>query len=79
VATVFDDACINKLAVIAGLPPSADLQVFGWYIREAANMFVHESRIPTSNEVRSEIASLHDAAERRAYDDCLTALPQKRA
>jgi hypothetical protein len=69
VATLFDEARIRKLAVIAQLPPSTDLQVFGWYVREAADMFVHESRIPTSNEVRSEIASLHDAAERRAYDE----------
>ena len=69
VPTRFDEACIGKLATIAQLPPSADLQVFGWYIRQAAEMFVDESRIPTSNEVRSEIASLHDAAERRDYDE----------
>ena len=68
VAARFDEACIRKLAVIAPLPPSADLRVVGWYIKEAAEMFVHERRIPTANEVRSEIASLHDAAERRDYD-----------
>jgi hypothetical protein len=69
VPTRFDEACIGRLATIAQLPPSADLQVFGWYIRKAAEMFVDESRIPTSNEVRSEIASLHDAVERRDYDE----------
>lgn len=69
VATRFDEACIRELALIAKLPPSADLQVFGWYIREAVDMFVCESRILTSNEVRNEIAALHDAAERRAYDE----------
>lgn len=69
VAIRFDDACIRELALVAKLPPGADLQIFGWWIKEAANMFVHESRIPTSNEVRSEIASLHAALERRAYDE----------
>jgi hypothetical protein len=69
VATCFDEACIRKLATIAQLPPSANLQDFGWYIREAAEMFVVESQFPTRNEVRSEIASLHDAAEHRDYDE----------
>lgn len=69
VATRFDDACICELAQIGKLPPKADLQVFGWWIREAADMFVREAQIPTANGVRNEIASLHDAAERRAYEE----------
>jgi hypothetical protein len=64
----FDDECVHKLAQIANLPPKADLQVFGWWIREAADLFVRESQIPTANEVRNEIASLHDAAERRDFE-----------
>ena len=69
VVTRFDDACICKLALIAKLPPGSDLEIFGWCIREAAELFVRESCIPTNNEVRNEIASLHDAAERRAYKE----------
>jgi hypothetical protein len=69
VVTRFDDACVGNLAILGKLPPEADLEVFGCGIRAAADLFVRESRIPTSNEVRNEIASLHDAAERRAYND----------
>ena len=69
VSTRFDDACIRELALIAKLPPGSDLEVFGWCIREAAEWFLLERRIPTTNEVRNEIALLHDAAERRAYKD----------
>jgi hypothetical protein len=64
VATRFDDACVRTLA----LPPGADLQVCGWWLREAAEIFVGEAKIPTANEIRDEIASLHDAAERRAFE-----------
>jgi hypothetical protein len=68
VTTRFDDACVRKLAQIAKLPPEADLQDFGWWIRGAADMFAREALVPTSNEVRNEIASLHDAAERRDFE-----------
>ena len=67
IALVFGDDCICELA--ANLPADSDLNTFAWWIREAAETFVYESSIPTNNEVRSEIASLHDAAERRACDE----------
>jgi hypothetical protein len=83
VSTLFDEDCIRKLAQITRLPPKADFQVFGWWIREAADMFVREALTPTNNEVRSEIALLHDAAERRTYERAIRLLddlsPEARA
>jgi hypothetical protein len=76
VATRFDDACICRLAQIAELPPNADLEVLGLFIREAADLFVRDALSPTSNEIRNEIASLHDALERRDYDRAISLLDE---
>jgi hypothetical protein len=66
--TVFDDPCIHELAVKAKLPAAADLEAFGGWIREAAEMFVCEVQVPTANEIRSEIARLYKAAAQRDFE-----------
>jgi hypothetical protein len=68
ITTVFNDSCILKLASVAKLPAGADLDALGWWIREAAEMFVLESRIPTRNDLHREIAALYQAASRRNFD-----------
>jgi hypothetical protein len=68
VPTVFDDPCIRKLAANAKLPAESDLEAFGWWIREAAEMFVREVQVPTANEVRSEISALYKAAAQRDFE-----------
>ena len=68
VPTVFDDPCIRKLAANAKLPAESDLEAFGWWIREAVEMFVREVQVPTANEVRSEISALYKAAAQRDFE-----------
>jgi hypothetical protein len=68
VPAVFDDPCIHELAVKAKLPAAADLEAFGRWIREAAEMFVREVQVPTANEIRSEITRLHKAAAQRDFE-----------
>ena len=60
ITTVFNDSCILKLASVAKLAAGADLDALGWWIREAAELFVLESRIPTRNDLHREIAQLRD-------------------
>jgi hypothetical protein len=59
ITTVFNDSCILKLASVAKRAAGADLDALGWWIREAAEMFVLESRIPTRNDLHREIAALY--------------------
>ena len=68
ITTVFNDSCILKLASVAKLAAGADLDALGWWIREAAELFVLESRIPTRNDLHREIAALYQAASRRDFD-----------
>jgi hypothetical protein len=65
--SVFNDACIRKLAMIAKLPPEADMNAFGAGIKEAARNFAKDARVPTANELQAEIAKLHKAADRQLY------------
>jgi hypothetical protein len=62
----FDDDCIRKLA--SELPPGADLNALGWWIKEAASIFANDARIPTANQLHAEIAILCDAARRRLFE-----------
>ena len=68
IATVFNDSCILKLASVAKLPAGSDLDALGWCIREAAEIYVRESRIPTRNDLHQEIAALYRAASGRNFD-----------
>jgi hypothetical protein len=74
IPAAFDDPCIRMLAAVAKLPEGADLEAFGWWIREAAEMFVGEVQVLTANEVRSEIAALHKAAARRDFEQAASLL-----
>ncbi len=74
VSTVFDDKCIGKLASLAKLPANADIKAFAAGVREAAQIFTREAQIPNANELHSEISELHDAAERRRYDQAANLL-----
>jgi hypothetical protein len=83
VATVFNDGRIQKLASIAKLPPDADLEALGHWIREAAHFLAIEAQIPTANQLHREIADLYKAAEARKFEaaaDLLAKLsPEARA
>ncbi len=69
---VFNDACIEHLAIIGRLPDTADRRRFGEGIREAARIYAKDASNPTVGTVRDEIAALYKGAERRRYD--LTAM-----
>ncbi len=69
VARIFDDDCMDRLACIGGLPAGADGEVFAEGIRNDARIYAQEAREPTANELYTEIASLHCAAERRHYEE----------
>ncbi len=68
VPTVFNDGCIRKLARIGKLPPDADVEAFGAAVRDAARIFARDVRIPNSNELHDEIATLYRAADRRLFE-----------
>jgi hypothetical protein len=61
---IFDDACVDTLAV-GRLPAAADRKCFAEGVREAARIYAQEARAPTVNELRAENAALHAAAERK--------------
>jgi hypothetical protein len=67
VDSVFDEAEIRKLAKIGKLPATADVCALGDGIRIAARIYARDAPEPTYNEVHTEIANLHRAAERRDY------------
>jgi hypothetical protein len=62
---IFDDACIDRLAAIGGLPVGADRKRFAEGVREAALIYARDARVPTDNELNAEIAALYRAAERK--------------
>jgi hypothetical protein len=62
---IFDDACIDRLAAIGGLPRGADRKIFAEGVREAARIYARDARIPTDNELHAEIAALYREAERK--------------
>jgi hypothetical protein len=62
---IFDHACIKGLADVARLPADADRERFAEGVREAARIYAQEARAPNVNELRTEIAALHAAAERQ--------------
>jgi hypothetical protein len=77
VPRIFDDACMQALAKTAKLPAGADTAAFGEDVREAARIFARDARIPSSNELRTEIEELHkavDPAEPRQWDRLATLL-----
>jgi hypothetical protein len=49
------------------LPPNFDWDAFKKGVQEAAHIFVRDARVPTDNELRSEIGKLLKAADRRSY------------
>jgi hypothetical protein len=67
VDSVFDDAEILNLAKVGKLPSTADFRRFADGIRGAARIYARDAPEPTQNEVHTEIANLHRAAERRDY------------
>jgi hypothetical protein len=64
----FDDACVEKLAQVAKLPPGADMAAFAEGTREAARIYARDARIPNVNDLHDEIEQLHKAAERQRYE-----------
>jgi hypothetical protein len=68
VPTVFNDACIRRLATIAKSPPNADIAAWAEGIRDAARIFARETREPSDNALHQEIATLYAAADQRRYD-----------
>jgi hypothetical protein len=68
VPDVFDDARIQKLAIIGKLPRDADLNALAWWTREAAALFTIDARAPTANELHTEIATLCKAAEQQSFE-----------
>ena len=67
VPRVFDDACIERLAIDGRLPATADRRRFGEGIREAARIYAEDARSPTVGTTRDEIAALYKAGEHRQY------------
>jgi hypothetical protein len=76
VPRIFEDACIDALAVIGRLPAGADRKRFAEGVREAARIYARDVRTPTDNELHAEIAALYRAAERKRYRDVATLLEQ---
>jgi len=66
VLQVFDDERIRVLA--RHLPRAPDLNALGWWVRGAADLFALDVRIPNANQVHAEIATLHEAARRRSFE-----------
>jgi hypothetical protein len=67
VTHVFDDACMERLAVIGRLPETADRQRFADSVREAARIYARDARKPSEKTRRDEVESLHRAASRRDF------------
>jgi hypothetical protein len=65
---IFNDDCIEALACVGKLPADADKHRFAEGIRTAARIYGRDTRIPTVNELSTEVAKLHRAAERQEYD-----------
>lgn|SRR5215831_89599 len=65
---IFDDDCIQKLVAIAKLPADADSKRFAEGVRKAASIYARDARVPTDNELHTEIYKLYRAAERRQYE-----------
>src|ERR1700719_1937186 len=77
VPRVFDDARMQALAKIAKLRAGPDMAALGEGVREAARIFARDARIPTANELRTEIEELHkavDPAKPRRWDRVATLL-----
>ena len=68
VPRIFDDACIDTLAVIGRLRVGADRKRFAEGVREAARIYARDAREPTDNELHAEIHKLYRAAERKRYE-----------
>lgn len=64
---VFDEACIDRLAGIARLPPGADQERFAKGVREAARIYAQEILAPNENKLHGEIAALNTAAQHKRY------------
>lgn len=69
VAQVFDDACIDRLAKISKLPPTADRARFSEGVRDAARIYARDARLPTSGELHDEIEKLYRAARSRQCEE----------
>lgn len=67
IARVFDDTCIGRLASTLKLPANADLKLFAEGVREAARRYAHDARVPTDNELHTQIYKLYRAAESKQY------------
>ena len=55
---LFSDAAIRKLAEDANLPPSADLSLFGEFVRTAAQFYLEEAGWASAAEIRADIAAI---------------------
>jgi hypothetical protein len=65
VLRIFDDTCIDRLADIARFPADADRERFAEGVRQAARIYARDARIPTDNELNTEIAALYRATKRK--------------
>lgn len=63
VPRVFDDACIRELASISKLPVNANFLSFAEGVRDAAQIYARDARLPSSNDLYHEVEELHRAAD----------------
>ena len=68
IASVFDDACIRRLAAIARLPQAGNMDCLAAGIRQAALLYARDAQEPSLNQLHNEIRQLHEAAQRGEYD-----------
>lgn len=55
---LFSDAAIRNLAEDANLPPSADLSLFGEFVRTAAKFYLEEAGWASAAQIRADIAAI---------------------
>ncbi len=65
---VFNDDCIEELAVLARLQPGSDLVQFKKNVHWAVFCYLAQAHRPTLNTLHREAVALHRAAERRDCD-----------
>lgn len=76
ITRIFDDARVNELACIGGLPADADRKRFAESVRKAAGIYAGEARTPTDNKLHDEIAALYSAAAHKRHEQ-IAALLEK--
>jgi hypothetical protein len=67
IARVFNDQVVAKLAKLARLPETTDLQQLGARFRASAAVFARNVRLPTANTVHRQMHCIAQAAMRQKY------------